>query len=306
MKFQIMIQILFRLLRRRHASASELASEYDVSQRSIYRYVEELIIAGVPIDIIRGRNGGIFLPDTYRMPENFLSKEEFTVTVNAMEVFYQQTQDETLKKALEKLIAQQKDHSRNLTISGNVLVDAGTWGDVYNFSEKLRVLEDATEKCNYLDINYINRDGKESKRTIEPHLLIYKQNVWYVYAFCHSRREFRLFKIGRIRSARNTGLTFSKRPFDRNKIPLKFDFESFELIPIKMQIKNAALPDVEEWLGVDNIRSEDGILYANVTMPDSPALVTKIASFGNGVKILSPQPLIDKVKNYAKQLYELY
>ena len=73
-----------------------------------------------------------------------------------------------------------------------------------------------------------------------------------------------------------------------------------------MQIKNAALPDVEEWLGVDNIRSEDGILYANVTMPDSPALVTKIASFGNGVKILSPQPLIDKVKNYAKQLYELY
>ena len=64
MKFEVMLGILFRLLRRTKASAAELADLYGVSQRSIYRYVEELIVSGVPINIIRGRNGGIFLPDT--------------------------------------------------------------------------------------------------------------------------------------------------------------------------------------------------------------------------------------------------
>jgi len=59
MKFEVMLGILFRLLRRTKASATELADLYGVSQRSIYRYVEELIVSGVPINIIRGRNGGI-------------------------------------------------------------------------------------------------------------------------------------------------------------------------------------------------------------------------------------------------------
>lgn len=306
MKFQIMLQILFRLLRCRHASASTLANDFSVSQRSIYRYIEELIIAGVPIDIIRGRNGGIFLPDTYRMPENFLSKEEFTSAVNAIEVFYQQTQDETLKAALEKLIAQQKDHSRNLTITGNILVDTGTWGDVYDFSEKLKILEDATENNYSLDVTYINRDGKESKRIIEPHLLVYKQNVWYVYAYCHKRQEFRLFKIGRIRSARKTGEIFIKRDYDRNNIPLKFNFASYELIPVKIEISPLALPDVEEWLGIDNIKTENGKLIADVTLPDNPALITKIVSFGNGIKIIQPDKLIEKIKKHVQDLYALY
>ena len=59
MKVQIMLRILFRLLRTRRASAAELARETEVSERSIHRYVEELIVAGVPIDIIRGRRGGL-------------------------------------------------------------------------------------------------------------------------------------------------------------------------------------------------------------------------------------------------------
>ena len=72
MKFQVMLKILFTLLRKRKTSAAQLAAENDVSERSIHRYVEELIVSGVPIDIIRGRGGGICLPDTYKLPENFL------------------------------------------------------------------------------------------------------------------------------------------------------------------------------------------------------------------------------------------
>ena len=262
MKFQIMLKILFRLLKARKASAAQMARDFGVSERSIYRYAEELSISGVPIDIIRGRNGGICLPDTFRLPANFFTREEFAAAVNALTALYEQLPDEAVKDALEKLLRQQKSDSRDLALSGNILVDSGTWGDAYSFSDKLKLLEDATEGCSCLDLSYIDRGGKESRRTVEPHLLIYKQNIWYLYAWCRARKDFRLFRVGRIRSARETGEKFEKREVDRANLPLKFNFKDEELIRLRLAVQKEALPDIEEWLGMDNVRVEGGDILA--------------------------------------------
>lgn len=307
MKFQGMLRILFTLLRKRKASAAELASDNGVSERSIYRYVEELIVSGVPIDIIRGRNGGICLPDTYRLPENFFTKEEYAAARNALGALYEQLPDETVKSALEKLDRRSKEDSRNLTISGNILVDSGTWGDAYSFSDKLRVLEEATEQCACLDLLYIDRNGAQSRRVIEPHLLVFKQNIWYVYAWCRTRKDFRLFKIGRIRSARRTGEIFERRPFDRANLPLKFQFKQAELIDIRLTVQKRALPDLEEWLGIDSISaSPDGELTAAATLPDDDLLLSKLLSFGSGITVLSPRSLADEIRARAEDIAALY
>ena len=124
MKFQIMLRILFTLLRSRKTTAAQLAKDNEVSERSIHRYLEELIISGVPIDIIRGRNGGIFLPDTYKLPENFFTQQEYAAAVNALAALYEQLRDNSAASALEKLQSQQKSDRKNLTLSGNILVDS--------------------------------------------------------------------------------------------------------------------------------------------------------------------------------------
>ena len=64
MKYDIMLKILMLLLQKRKITASELAKKYEVSVRSIYRYVEELITCGVPVDVERGRYGGLTIADT--------------------------------------------------------------------------------------------------------------------------------------------------------------------------------------------------------------------------------------------------
>ena len=306
MKFQVMLRILFKLLRARKTSAAQLAAEEGVSERSVYRYVDELTVSGVPIDIIRGRNGGICLPDTYRLPQNFFTQEEHAAAINALSALGEQLGDRAIASALEKLRSQQKSDSKNLTLSGNILVDSGSWGDAYDFSEKLKVLEEAVEKCDCLDMTYIARSGEESRRTIEPHLLIYKQNIWYVYAWCRKRSAFRLFKIGRIRSARATGEKFEKRPFDRENLPLKFEFSDTELVRVSLEVKKKALADAEEWLGIANISPRGDGFLAEATLPLGEALYAKILGFGDGVRVLSPDPVAQEVKARAQALLQAY
>ncbi len=306
MKFQVMLHILFRLLKVRKVSARALAQENGVSERSIYRYVEELIVAGVPLDIIRGRSGGICLPDTYRLPENFFSAEELTATFNALNALYEQLPSEAVKSALDKLAMQQKTSRRNLTVSGYILVDSGTWGDAYDFSDKLQVLEDAAEQCACLDMLYIDRSGNQTHRIVEPHLLIYKQNIWYVYAWCHTRENFRLFRVGRIRSARNTGEHFVRREFDKQNLPLQFHFENAQLTDVKLQISQKALPDVEEWLGIDCIRQEGETLFAEATLPSGDILISKLLAFGEDIRVLAPQSVARALKERAQRLASCY
>lgn len=306
MKFQAMMKILFTLLRKRKTNAAELAGACGVSERSIHRYIEELIVCGVPIDIVRGRGGGIFLPDTFRLPENFFTKEEYGAAVNALETLYEQLRDETVKSALDKLLSRQKADSRNLSVSGYIVVDSGTWGDAYDFSDKLAVLEEAAQADECLDLLYVDRGGNESRRTVEPHLLIYKQNIWYLYAWCRKRSAFRLFKVGRIRSARRTGERFARRGIERDSLPLKFDFKDTELTEVTLLLQKKALPDVEEWLGMDNVHIDGEKITAEAVLPAGDALLSKLLSFGDGVKVLSPASLADEVKKRAGALLEQY
>ena len=306
MKFQLMLKILFRLLKNRKSSARELAAECGISERSVYRYAEEMIVSGVPLDIVRGRGGGIFLPDTYKLPENFFTREEYAAAVNALSALYEQMHDDAVKSALDKLAQQQKSDSRNMSFSGHIVVDGGTWGDAYDFSEKLRVLEDAAERTQCLDIAYVDRGGRESRRTVEPHLLVYKQNIWYLYAWCRIRKDFRLFRIGRIRSARVTGEIFARREVDRNNLPLKFDFGNAKLIEVKLSVAPKSLPDIEEWLGVDNIRVNGEEIFAEATLPAGEPLFSKLLSLGDGVRVLSPAALADGVRVRAENLLKNY
>ncbi len=306
MKVQIMLRILFRLLRTRKANAAELARETDVSERSIYRYVEELSIAGVPIDIIRGRKGGICLPDTYRLPSNFFSKEEYAAAVNALSALYEQLPDEAVRGALEKLTRQEKADAHDLSLSGNILVDSGTWGDAYGFSDTLKFLESATEARACVDMTYVDREGTVSRRTVEPHLLIYKQNIWYLYAWCRKRENFRLFRVGRIRGARDTGETFERRHFERADLPLKFRFEDRELVRLRLAVQKSALPDVEEWLGMNSVRRGGDSFIAEAEVPGGEVLLSKLLGLGSGIRVLEPASVAAGLRERAAAVCGLY
>ena len=299
MKYQVMIKMLLLLTSRRKVTAREIAERFEISVRSVYRYVEELNVAGVPIDVVRGRYGGIFIADTFKLPSGFFTREEYAAVENALTAMLSTMSDEDLISALEKLKRQQKADRRELSVCGNIIVDGGAWAALGKFPQKMKVCEQAVKDSLCLEIDYISRDGEHSKRVIDPYVLILKQNVWYVYAFCHTRQDFRTFKIGRIKGARFTGRGFTKEEIDRRDIPLNFEYTSEQLVPVTLEIAANAVADVEEWLGVDNIEPRGNGLVANVSLPDDGMLVDKILGYGGKVKVVAPADLKKRVRETA-------
>ena len=306
MKAQTLIGILFTLLSCRRISAGELAAKYGCSERTIFRYVDELTCAGIPIDVSRGIGGGICISDAYKLPHGILTRPEAARMHEALLAINEQLRDPALASAIEKFESQYMGKCSLPSSLGNIYVDSGSWGDTRQFSDKLALVERAVEEREALRIDYVSREGEKTHRVILPHLLVYKQNIWYVFAFCRMRNEFRLFKIGRMRTILNTGETFERLPFTREDIPLSFWTDDETCVNARFALSEESIPFAEEWLGVEAVYEKDGRKYAEATLPDDDSLVGKILSAGTGFTVLAPVELAARVQKAAETIAAAY
>lgn len=302
-----MLKILFELLSKKCVKASYLADKFEVSIRSIHRYISGLEMAGVPIYTIRGNSGGFAIVDTYKLSSSFMTEKEFEQTINALTAITDSVPNKTLDSAINKLKSTAKNHTSGFDIkSGGMIIDAGPWGDTVNYKSKLVVIQKSLEECKKLSIRYHDRNGDVTDRIIEPHVIVFKQGLWYVFAYCHLREEFRFFKTGRIEQATVLDDKFIKKDLSKMNLPLDFWHTSVDGEDVVMEIDKQYLSDVEEWLGIENVSKVGEKYLANVNLPFDNGLVSKIMSYGKGIKVLAPQKLKDEIKNCAKTILENY
>ena len=307
MKFELMIKVLFELLSNKTVKASYLASKYNVSVRSIYRYISELEMAGVPIYTNRGREGGFSIMDTFKLSSTFLTKEEFNNTIDVLTAITESVPNKNIESVINKLKSSIKnDYSGFNITSGNLIIDAGPWGDTVGYKAKLQTIQKAMEENKQLYIKYHDRNASPSERIIEPHTIVFKQGLWYVFAYCTLRNEFRFFKTGRIEFANILNTKFNRRDLSKIDMPLNFWENTVVAEQVVLEIDKSVLSDVEEWLGIENVKNENGKFIANAMLPYDNGLVSKIISFGSGIKVLSPTKLKAEVKKVATEIYDKY
>ena len=307
MKFEIMLGILFDLLSNKNVTAKKLAYKYEVSLRSIYRYITSLELAGVPIYTNRGKGGGFALVDTYKLSSTFMTVDEFESAINAMSAIADGITDKTLESAITKLKASVKNEYNSFNVSGgSLIIDGGSWGDSLGYKTKLLVVQKSIEGCNQLLIKYHDRNGEVTERIIEPHVIVFKQGLWYVFAYCNLRKEFRLFKTGRIHSATLLKTKFVKQSVDKLDVPLDYWNTVKEVSPVTLKIDKSVVSDVEEWLGIETIENIDGEYFANAKLPIDNGLVSKILGFGSGLTVVSPEELKNSVIKKAKEIISIY
>lgn len=307
MKYQTMLKILFLLLARKKVSAKYIADRYELSLRTVYRYIDELSLADVPIYNVRGRNGGYAISDTYKIPATFLTDEESEKIIATLTQINKELGSNVIETAITKLSAVSKGGEESLSLNlGNLIIDGTAWGTVGVYTETLKLIQQAIESKNLVTISYVNRVGEASERVIEPHLLALKQGLWYTYAYCTLRKEFRLFKVGRIEKAKLLNDTFSRREIESvNEIFSKWYAEEPE--DVDFIVDKSFKADVEEWLGVNNVSvQKDGTVIASTKLPINDYLTAKILSFGDKIKVIAPKKLKTLVINKAKAIEELY
>lgn len=298
--------MLTDLLRKRSCTAAYFSEKFNISPRTVYRYVE-ILSSAFPVTIKRGRNGGIRLSDAFCLPVGYLTEEDFQAMQDALETAYATTLNERFLRAQHKLTAEKKQAEHTSVFageSGALIVDKGGFGNVYALKDKIRVFGECIRERFLADVTYLNENGERTELKIEPHALVFKQNAWYVYAFCHKLRSFKLYALGRTLSAVKWEERFQKRPFTQED--LGFASTPPPLLSVRLEITSAFTERAIEIFGAENVRVGKEKTVAEIEMPDDNDLILKILSLGNGVKAVSPDSLRNKLLRHAESLVQLY
>lgn len=220
MKADRLISLLLLLQSRRQCSARLLAESLEVSERTIYRDVDALGAAGVPVYAERGSNGGIVLADGYRRAlTNFSEDEIRALFVSGASPLADLGLEHGLDRALEKLhgaLANVQQRAAEKT-RARIHLDQRRWNQPEPPRAVLGVLRRAVWDDRRIRMRYEDRNRMSSTRNVDPLGLVSKAGVWYLVA--RSDGELRSFRVDRVRSAHE----LSER-FDR---PASFDLERY-------------------------------------------------------------------------------
>lgn len=291
-----LFQIVYYLLDKGQATAPELAARFEVSVRTIYRDIDSLSGAGIPIYAEAGRNGGIRLMSDFVLDHAVLSEEEKQEILAALQSI-NITKNIGESKTLRKLSAIFQLRSENW-----LEVDFSRWGNQGFDKEKFELLKTAVIRRRHVRICYAGSDGTVSERTVQPYRLVYKSKAWYLKAFCTEKQEMRTFKLNRILE-----LTLLEETFVRRSFPAEPDDseEDYPLITLRFP-KDMAYRVYDEFDSAQIQRQENGDLIASARMPEGAWLISFLLSFGTQVEIISPAYLRDEIARQAKQIMEKY
>lgn len=197
MKIERLLSILVVLLNKEVASADELAKKFEVSKRTIYRDIESLAMAGLPVVTIHGRNGGVRLMPSYTMDKYLFSDIEKQSIINAlnMQKTMLQEDSETLINKLENLIGSNASF-HNLSFYSPTIHRKEIEEEI---KDKVIALREAIAMKKKVEITYVSLHGDLSTRVISPFHMHLNDGSWYIEAYCEIRSANRVFKLTRIR-----------------------------------------------------------------------------------------------------------
>ena len=299
MKMDRLIGILSILLQREKVTAPELAEQFEVSRRTIQRDIEALGRAGIPIATVQGAGGGISIMEGYRVDRTVLTAPEMGAILAGLRSLDSVSGTRRYAQLMEKLSA----GTGGLVSGGaHMLIDLSSWYKT-SLPPKIELIQSAMEQHRVLRFVYYSPKG-ESARTIEPYYLVFHWSAWYVWGWCQTREDFRLFKLNRMTDLA-AGEAFEPRP-----APLP-DLAPERIFPAKYHVTVLFDPAcrwrlVEEY-GADRFTEEpDGRLRFTGAFPDADSVLSWVLTFGDKAELVEPQELRDQLRELAETLAGRY
>lgn len=298
MQIDRLFRLLYILLERERVPASELAQELEVSVRTVYRDVQTLCEAGIPLYAERGRNGGVAILPTFKLSRSMVSSKEKRDILASLQAMT--TAGASEKATLEKLRALFENESADW-----VRIDFSDWGG--ERGSMITTLKDAIICRRPLSFDYYNTAGICKPRIVCPIRLWFKSSAWYLLAYCMDSRAMRTFKLTRIKR-----LALLSGEFPPDALALLHtepeDIQSgMQPLSFTMKIDGCMAFRVYDDFEESQIaRTPDGGFLVHAAFIPDGWLISFILSYGEHAQVLDPPSLQLEVKNAIQKIIVRY
>ena len=293
-----LFEILYYLMENKQTTAKQLADKFEVSTRTIYRDLDKLLVAGIPIITKQGVYGGVSLDENFVFDKSLLDEsqqEQILLALSSLSSLHVSEYQELLKH-MQTIF--QKESEEWLD------VDFSSWHQDQEMNEKFSQLKDAILKHLRITFHYINAQGQKSHRDVFPIKLFYKNNAWYLYGYEVKKADYRTYKLTRIQQ-----LVIKDEQFDRSafyKEPHLTYEENQTKIDVVLKFQKYLGSFVYDQFSDQDIQEKEDAYWIHTSMPYHPWFLSFLLSFGSGVEIIEPHSLRKEMLHEIQTLLKIY
>lgn len=318
MRADRLLSLLMLLQSRGILTARTLAKELETSVRTIYRDVEALSAAGVPVYAEKGPGGGITLLDSYRTTLTGLTADETRALfmLNIPPALAQLGVSQELKAALLKLRAAlpasrraEEERTRQ-----RFHLDAIWWSQGEEPAPYLQLIEQAVWADQRLRLVYRTFFGSQIEAVAEPLGLVAKTSVWYLIYV--EAEAVRVVRVSDLLHAEVMPQHFTRPPgFDLAAFWQTWcaEVQSRPRLAARVRAAPELVNDLPRYFGraireqiAQAAPDEQGWVELTLTFEDFFSARERLLGFGRAVEVLAPLPLRESVADFAKQIVSLY
>ncbi|MFD3260718.1 helix-turn-helix transcriptional regulator [Paenibacillus lentus] len=302
MKLERLISIIYKLLNHEVLSASMLAEEFQVSQRTIYRDIDAICAAGIPVISYQGTKGGYGIMDGYKMDKSLLGSYDVDSLITVLHSLSTVFEDERAKGTIERLKTIGTEHQ-----TPSLAVDLETRR---TDPEALPHLRKAITERNIVRFDYINGKNERTTRDMEPIRLHFKYGNWYIYGYCLTRQDYREFRLSRMMNVILIQETFqTHREVPKETASSNRGWQD-QVEDVVIRVGSEALAEaLDQFHQVDRQFHADGSMTMRIPVYqplEARWLWTILLGFGSGAEVLEPSALRGILKEQLQNALKLY
>jgi predicted DNA-binding transcriptional regulator YafY len=313
MKSGRLLAMLLLLQAKGRARARELAEQLEVSQRTVYRDLDALSAAGVPVHAERGAAGGIVLADGYRKALTQFNEDELrALFVSGDNPLADIGITDKRPVALEKLVGALPEAQRKAVEMARhrIYLDPRRWKQADQPREHLATLRVAIWEDRRVRLRYSDQNRKHTERVIDPLGLVAKAGIWYLVA--RSGDEMRTFRAERILDVEELDERF-ERPAGFDLVAFwrewtrKFE-DGLPTYPVLIKVAPDFADNVTSYWESHILESKPHpeTLLVRTIFPSEEAAVHQLVAWGSKVEIVEPAGLRELVVKRANEVLAHY
>ncbi len=308
MKIDRLVSIIMILLDKKRIGAHELADMFEVSPRTIYRDIDTINMAGIPVLSTSGVGGGFEIMEKYKIDRKVFSTADLSAILTGLSGLSNMIQGDELVNALAKVKSFiPADRAKDIELKANqIYVDLSPWMGNRNIQAYIEIIKTALQESKLLSFEYADRYGNKTERTAEPYQLVLKSSHWYLQGYCHKRNDFRLFKLSRTLNLQIQEEFFTPRNYQKPQLEFD-DILATMQTKIKIRIHKSIMDRVLDYCTYEHF-SPDGDEHCIVDFPfiENEYYYNILFSFGNKCECIEPLHIRTEMKRRIDDMATIY